>query len=597
VQNACIPYFAGERGWVQGNSSMLSSIMSLYHPSPRPHNKHSNVQLQFLSVCRLQQLDMPSRLAVVLLSLLVATPAVIFWLWLVILPSRVAILCPEECRCDPGGYYGECRNSSLNNIPLTFPTEVRQLLLYGNSITSLQKDSFISRGLTELEELWAVSCEIERVELGAFNGLRNLRKLSMSYNLLSEITPGTFDNMRRLEYLTFQDNRIKHLDIDIFWGLINLKSINLKQNKLQHLHPDVFAELPNLQHLDIAFNPDLQTPTDHHFINSRSLTYLDISHCNVSSVSVETFAKVTALERLHLISNNLRSVDINILKELPKLSALYLSGNPLQCDCQLLEMWRWCDDHNIYTDFRLIWQKFDNRIKFELVVKGQCGVYILYPYSKYNLSRYSQGAAEDPYLDTVSFDYLDIFLQRYEAPLYAVPFTFGTTGNVILLIIITCNKDMRTVPNMYILNLAISDIIYLMLQFGESWADRITHTWQYGDFTCRFFPFCRRLSVGLSVYTVAVLSIQRYRVTVNPLHVLVSSQQTWRATVATICGVWIVAALFAVPSALSKELCHLCFGSRCLTYYKNVVLFELFESCVLPLCVIAFFYIMTARLL
>jgi hypothetical protein len=65
--------------------------------------------------------------------------------------------------------------------------------------------------------------------------------------------------------------------------------------------------------------------------------------------------------------------------------------------------------------------------------------------------------------------------------------------------------------------------------------------------------------------------------------------------VATICGVWIVAALFAVPSALSNYLCQEYILSISKTYYQHVVVFELLVSCVLPLCVIAFTYIMTAR--
>jgi hypothetical protein len=64
--------------------------------------------------------------------------------------------------------------------------------------------------------------------------------------------------------------------------------------------------------------------------------------------------------------------------------------------------------------------------------------------------------------------------------------------------------------------------------------------------------------------------------------------------VATICGVWIVAALFTVPSALSKYMCEDIL-SRCMPYYQRVVIFELLVPCVLPLCVIAFTYIMTAR--
>jgi hypothetical protein len=70
--------------------------------------------------------------------------------------------------------------------------------------------------------------------------------------------------------------------------------------------------------------------------------------------------------------------------------------------------------------------------------------------------------------------------------------------------------------------------------------------------------------------------------------------------VATICGVWIVAAFSAIPSALSKYLCiGLLFGNRrkYSMYYVRVVIFELLVSCVLPLCVVAFSYIMTALLL
>jgi hypothetical protein len=52
----------------------------------------------------------------------------------VILPKRFEIVCPEECRCEKKGYYVNCSDSGLNNIP-KFPTHVRLLELNGNSIT------------------------------------------------------------------------------------------------------------------------------------------------------------------------------------------------------------------------------------------------------------------------------------------------------------------------------------------------------------------------------------------------------------------------------------------------------------------------------
>jgi hypothetical protein len=148
---------------------------------------------------------------------------------------------------------------------------------------------------------------------------------------------------------------------------------------------------------------------------------------------------------------------------------------------------------------------------------------------------------------------------------------------------------------MYIINLAISDIIIIAVLFFEACANIKSFTWPYSGIPCRIIPFCRRLSVGLSAYSVAVLSIQRYRATVNPFNARVSSPPTWRGTVATICGVWIVATLLAIPSIISNDLCEKLSFLKSTTYYHRVVIFELLSSCVLPLCVIAFTYIMTAR--
>ena len=65
---------------VQDHNSFLFSITSLQRAPPGPRNNHSNVKQQFLSLRRLPQLAKPSRLTVVLVSLMSAEPAVILWL-------------------------------------------------------------------------------------------------------------------------------------------------------------------------------------------------------------------------------------------------------------------------------------------------------------------------------------------------------------------------------------------------------------------------------------------------------------------------------------------------------------------------------------
>ena len=281
---------------------------------------------------------------------------------------------------------------------------------------------------------------------------------------------------------------------------------------------------------------------------------------------------------------------------MPKLSTLYLYGDPLQCDCELQEVWRWCEDRNIQTAYNGTAPKCETPREVKgmwwgVLEKGQCLEGNIEFYGDYNTKTYIYTDNDPKYKNEYDVE----FFKQYQLPVYAFPFIFGISGNVILLIIIICNKDMRTVPNMYILNLAISDIIYLTVLFFEVCAIRISSTWLQGDIMCTFLPFCRRMSVGLSAYSIAVFSIQRYRVTVYPLQVLVSSRATWRVTAATICGVWILAALFAVPSALSKYLCKEVLYLQRKNYYPRVVVFELLVSCVLPFIVIAFTYIMTAR--
>jgi hypothetical protein len=459
-----------------------------------------------------------------------------------------------------------------------------------------------------LQNLQVDFCQIGTIELGAFNGLTNLAYLSMRGNEISEIKPRTFEKMNSLRYLNLDCNKIEHLDIDVFSGLVKLEMVFLAKNKLQRLYPDTFVGLLKFQSLFLSNNPCLQIPTDSYFINAPSLKHLDISGCNVSSVSVETFANVSTLERLDLRFNNLRSVGINILKALPNLTALYLHGNPLQCDSQLQKVWQWFQDYNIQRVYKEIAPECERGMELKGLYwgeleKGQCLQGNTHYHEDYiNTScNYTIIENMDTDMDTLMHTvtesedkgYGSAFFFLFIAPVYAVSFIFGTTGNVILIIIITCNKDMRTVPNMYILNLAISDLTYLTVHFFEVFANKIFDTRLDGEF--RFFPFCHRLSVGLTAFSVAVLSVYRYKVTVNPFLVRVPSKTTWRSTVTTLCGVWILAVLFAVPSAVLKYLCYepMILGHE--TYYLLVVIFELLVSCVIPLFVIAFSYIMTAR--
>jgi hypothetical protein len=121
-------------------------------------------------------------------------------------------------------------------------------------------------------------------------------------------------------------------------------------------------------------------------------------------VSVETFANVSALEWLDLTSNNIRTIDISILKSLPQLSTLYLYGNPLQCDCQLQEVWQWCKAHYIQT---AIWgtglkcytPREVKGLWWGVLEKGQCLQGNIQYCGDYNNTRYNYTPIEEKKMD------------------------------------------------------------------------------------------------------------------------------------------------------------------------------------------------------
>ena len=224
--------------------------MSLSYSSPRHNNKHSNVQLQFLSLCRLQQLAMPSGLTVGLASLLLQRPAVKLWLLLlVILQARVSTTCHVKCweSCYPSRCHVACSSEPIDNISSVYSSIDQEFKPHYKSITYLKNDSFISKGLKELKKLSLNHCGLEALEFGAFNGVTKLTRLSLQHNELREIIPCTFEKNIRLNYLDLSHNRIEHLNGNEFSGLVNLNYVNLTNNQLRTIHSHLFVGLNNIK--------------------------------------------------------------------------------------------------------------------------------------------------------------------------------------------------------------------------------------------------------------------------------------------------------------------------------------------------------------
>jgi hypothetical protein len=107
-----------------------------------------------------------------------------------------------------------------------------------------------------------------------------------------------------------------------------------------------------------------------------------------------------------------------------------------------------------------------NGMWWGLLQQGKCLEGKIQYFGDYNKTSYIKSDTGKQEYDYEKKSNVEVFKQ-YQLTVYAVVFIFGTTGNFILLLIMICNKEMRTVHNMYILKLAISDIIFLTVFLSE----------------------------------------------------------------------------------------------------------------------------------
>ncbi|XP_055044525.2 chemokine XC receptor 1-like [Misgurnus anguillicaudatus] len=104
---------------------------------------------------------------------------------------------------------------------------------------------------------------------------------------------------------------------------------------------------------------------------------------------------------------------------------------------------------------------------------------------------------------------------------YLVPIFFmlvvvlSCIGNILVLIILLLYENMKSLTNIFILNLALSDLLFT---FGlPFWASYYMWGWTFGDFGCKAVKFLFYAGFYSSVLFLTLMTIQRYMAVVHPL--------------------------------------------------------------------------------
>ena len=151
--------------------------------------------------------------------------------------------------------------------------------------------------------------------------------------------------------------------------------------------------------------------------------------------------------------------------------------------------------------------------------------------------------------------------------MYSIITIIAVGGNSIVCYLVYAYKRMHTVPNYFIVNLAISDIIMALFCIPFTFiANLILNYWPFGETMCPIVLYIQVVAVFLSSYTLVAMSIDRYIVIVHPFKPRITQKQT----ALTIFGIWVISFAIPLPTFLkSRVIYHSNTSGQCLETWEN----------------------------
>ncbi|KAK3549847.1 hypothetical protein QTP86_015288 [Hemibagrus guttatus] len=113
----------------------------------------------------------------------------------------------------------------------------------------------------------------------------------------------------------------------------------------------------------------------------------------------------------------------------------------------------------------------------------------------------------------------------------------GVIGNALVMYAFICNKKLRSPPNYFIVNLAVSDFLMAITQSPIFFVSSLYKEWVFGKTGCKIYAFCGALFGITSMINLVAISIERYVVITKPLQAIRWTSK--RRTLISILLVWV----------------------------------------------------------
>ncbi|XP_032017695.1 C-C chemokine receptor type 2 [Hylobates moloch] len=131
-------------------------------------------------------------------------------------------------------------------------------------------------------------------------------------------------------------------------------------------------------------------------------------------------------------------------------------------------------------------------------------------------------------------------------PLYSLVFLFGFVGNMLVVLILINCKKLKCLTDIYLLNLAISDLLFLITL--PLWAHSAAYGWVFGNAMCKLFTGLYHVGYFGGIFFIILLTIDRYLAIVHAVFALKARTVTFGVVTSVIT--WLVAVFASVPGII-----------------------------------------------
>lgn len=208
---------------------------------------------------------------------------------------------------------------------------------------------------------------IADVDSNSFKGLKNLKQLSLSHNMIVDLRPATFADTKHLQELYLSDNSLTQIHPKLLMKNSHLRVFDVANNRIRFLPSDLFMynkklievyvngnEISFLSNEQFQHNPELKTV----HLENNNIIFPQLGTFGYSKVPLYVNFSNNAIQRLQNNANchmAIMNVTYKVGRDslcqtyrLGEMVTIDIRGNPLLCDSRQEEVTVLCCNYSTY---------------------------------------------------------------------------------------------------------------------------------------------------------------------------------------------------------------------------------------------------------